>query len=128
MSDNWGMSDKQAALPAEAISNNQGFGDSNGDVIGANSNDAADVSTTTKDDDRAKAREEVKKAGWVEPERYDYTSMTAIDREHHWGSAGKVYHWDGQEGDLGPEFPELEVELFGPEEDRKMQTGHDFTA
>jgi hypothetical protein len=81
-----------------------------------------------KEDQYAGVRAQIEQAGWVKPESYDYTSMSAIDREYQWGSAGKVYHWDGQTGDIGPEFPELELELFGPESERRIQAGHDFTA
>jgi len=131
MSDNWGMSGLRGALP---LDDSNHFGNSNGttndQMENANSFGEADANgaSTTKNDSLTEARQEFEKAGWVKPERYDYTSMTEIDREYQWGSAGRVYHWDGQEGDVGPEYKDLEDELFGPEEDRKVQTGHDFTA
>ncbi|KAI1335347.1 P-loop containing nucleoside triphosphate hydrolase protein [Xylariaceae sp. FL0016] len=44
-----------------------------------------------------------------------------------WESASKVYEWDGEEGDLGPQHPELEVMLFGNLEERGDIYGIDFT-
>ncbi|KAI0487338.1 P-loop containing nucleoside triphosphate hydrolase protein [Xylaria cf. heliscus] len=43
-----------------------------------------------------------------------------------WEGNVRVYEWDGEEGDLGPEHPELEFQLFGDPEYRDPQ-GIDFT-
>lgn len=48
--------------------------------------------------------------------RYDYGGYVDLDGEY--DSNARVYHWDGDEGDLGPEFPELELEIFGPPQQR----------
>lgn len=48
--------------------------------------------------------------------RYDYEDFVVRDGEYD-GNA-RVYHWDGDEGDIGPEFPELELEIFGPPDQR----------
>ncbi|KAI3327023.1 P-loop containing nucleoside triphosphate hydrolase protein [Xylariaceae sp. AK1471] len=42
-----------------------------------------------------------------------------------WESNTKVYEWDGEEGDVGPEYPELESQLFGDPDKRDPQ-GIDF--
>lgn len=56
---------------------------------------------------------------------YDYTAYAGRDG-HKWESNAKVYEWDGQEGDIGPEFPELEIQLFGDPKNRAKQ-GIDFS-
>lgn len=48
--------------------------------------------------------------------RYDYEGF--VDRDGEYDGNARVYHWDGDEGDLGPEFPELELEIFGPPDQR----------
>ena len=48
------------------------------------------------------------------------------DAVHEWEGNAKVYEWDGEEGDIGPEFPALEVELFGEPGSRAKQ-GIDFS-
>lgn len=65
---------------------------------------------------------------WAAKDRtaYDYESLAARSGEYD-GNAS-VYHWDGEEGDIGPEFPELENELFGPPEKRVLPVqGIDFS-
>ncbi|KAI0143774.1 P-loop containing nucleoside triphosphate hydrolase protein [Xylariaceae sp. FL1272] len=55
---------------------------------------------------------------WVTPQANDYSE----DRQNtEWMVSGAVYEWDGEEGDLGPEQPELEVQLFGAPEERDPQ-------
>jgi ATP-dependent RNA helicase DDX3X len=62
----------------------------------------------------------------TKPTSYDYATYTGRDG-HVWESNAKVYEWDGQEGDIGPEFPELEMQLFGDPKYRAKE-GIDFTA
>lgn len=57
--------------------------------------------------------------------QYDYESFNGGLGEYD-GNA-RVYSWDGEEGDVGPEFPELEAELFGPPEKRDLPQGIDFS-
>jgi len=59
--------------------------------------------------------------GWSHPEAYDYSNEEAP-----FDGNAVVYHWDGEEGDIGPAYPELEILLFGPEDDRKIRRGIDF--
>ena len=61
---------------------------------------------------------------WVSPTSYDYQSYENGDVE--WDGNGRVYHWDGKLGDIGPEHPELELAIFGKPEDRQG-AGIDFS-
>lgn len=70
----------------------------------------------------------VKSNGWTKPQAYDYTAMGGPDRASGWDGSARIYEWDGVEGDIGPEHPELEIELFGRPEDRAEIRGLDFTA
>lgn len=64
---------------------------------------------------------------WVAQGRtqYDYESIS--NRLGEYDGNARVYHWDGEEGDIGPEFPELEAELFGPPDKRDLPQGLDFS-
>jgi ATP-dependent RNA helicase DDX3X len=54
------------------------------------------------------------RGGWVPPTAYDYSSYGADASSYNdWDGNARIYEWDGDQGDLGPEVPELEVELFG---------------
>jgi ATP-dependent RNA helicase DDX3X len=63
--------------------------------------------------------------GWVERTAYKYDDFTR-EAEHDWDSNAKVYEWDGEAGDVGPEHPALELDLFGPLENR-ISAGIDFS-
>ncbi|KAK4248872.1 P-loop containing nucleoside triphosphate hydrolase protein [Corynascus novoguineensis] len=65
-------------------------------------------------------------AGWVRPTAYDYTAY-GKDSGHEWEGNARVYEWNGENGDIGPEVPALEVELFG-EPDKRGNQGLDFSA
>lgn len=56
--------------------------------------------------------------------KYDYDDF--IVRGGEYDGNARVYHWNGEEGDVGPEFPELEHELFGPPDQRDEHTPADF--
>jgi ATP-dependent RNA helicase DDX3X len=64
--------------------------------------------------------------GWAPSQKYDYEQF-ADSRGGDFDGNKRIYHWDGEEGDLGPEFPELEEELFGPADKRELPTGIDFS-
>lgn len=63
--------------------------------------------------------------GWVERTPYKYDQFTR-DAGQDWDSNAKVYEWDGETGEVGPEYPELERELFGDPKDR-VSHGIDFS-
>ena len=54
---------------------------------------------------------------WVEKTAYDYEEVG----DRNWDGNARVYEWDGDEGDIGPEHPELEAILFGRPEERNPQ-------
>jgi len=47
--------------------------------------------------------------GWVQPTPYDYTDNAPST----WEANAQVYEWDGEHGQIGPEHPLLELQLFG---------------
>ncbi|RYP66816.1 hypothetical protein DL771_007614 [Monosporascus sp. 5C6A] len=54
---------------------------------------------------------------WVEKTAYEYEEVG----DRNWDGNARVYEWDGEEGDIGPEHPELENILFGKPEERNPQ-------
>ncbi len=62
--------------------------------------------------------------GWVQATPYNYQEY-GKDASGEWASNAQVYEWDGETGDIGPEFPALETELFGEPGQRGKQ-GIDF--
>lgn len=89
-----------------------------GDVPSKADGDAAEIKPTA---------ESGANSDWAAQGRtqYDYENLNGRDGDYD-GNA-QVYHWDGEEGDLGPEFSELEAELFGPPEKRDLPQGIDFS-
>jgi ATP-dependent RNA helicase DDX3X len=71
----------------------------------------ADIKFTSLDDPQQGAAT-VKQDGWVEAQPYNYDSYAATS-EAQWEGNARVYEFDGETGEVGPEFPELELELFG---------------
>ncbi|KAL2020969.1 hypothetical protein VTK56DRAFT_7743 [Thermocarpiscus australiensis] len=64
-------------------------------------------------------------AGWVKPTPYDYDAYGA-KAPHDWEGNAVVYEWDGKTGDVGPENPDLELQLFG-EPGKRATSGIDFS-
>lgn len=60
---------------------------------------------------------------WGQVVNYDYTES---DANRVWGSHAAVYKYDGADGDIGPEYPELETQLFGAP-DQRFGVGVDFS-
>lgn len=44
-----------------------------------------------------------------------------------WDGNARVYQWNDEFGDVGPKFPELELDLFGDPSTRHDRTGLDFS-
>lgn len=63
---------------------------------------------------------------WTEPKAVDYTSLEPANYEKPWGSHERAYEWKDEYGDVGPKYPELELELFGDPDTRHERTGVDF--
>ncbi len=62
---------------------------------------------------------------WGEATPYDYEGLNSRDNTT-WDGNARVYEWDGEMGDVGPEYPELEIVLFGQPGEREHH-GIDFT-
>ncbi|KAJ4388357.1 hypothetical protein N0V85_007637 [Neurospora sp. IMI 360204] len=107
----WGTSDLQSALPETNGHSGHADPDSNN---GEDGGPAPVVQVVPP-----------KLEGWVEATPYEYDEFA--NRETEWDGQARIYEWDGEEGDIGPEFPELEVQLFGPVEERGRR-GIDFSA
>ncbi|KAI0874522.1 P-loop containing nucleoside triphosphate hydrolase protein [Hypoxylon argillaceum] len=60
---------------------------------------------------------------WVQKTQNNYDEE---DKDVEWEGNVRVYEWDGEEGDIGPEHPQLEFELFGDPATRDPQ-GIDFS-
>ncbi|RMD42079.1 hypothetical protein DV735_g3057, partial [Chaetothyriales sp. CBS 134920] len=67
-----------------------------------------------------------RKAGWVDPQAYDYSPANAQgpaagedearrDTAPAWAHSAKRYEWNDEHGDIGPRVPELEEQLFRSE-------------
>jgi ATP-dependent RNA helicase DDX3X len=97
----WGTSDLKAALPSNS--------------------DGAEGAVATEGEPAKPTIPE----GWVKAEAYDYDNYSK-DANHDWDGNAKIYEWDGEEGEVGPVYPELEIELFGAPESR-VSHGIDFS-
>ena len=64
---------------------------------------------------------------WTEPEAIDYTSMATSDDTQTWGCTARTYDWKDEYGEVGPKYPELELELFGDPSTRHDRKGVDFS-
>ncbi|KAL2128862.1 hypothetical protein VTI74DRAFT_8549 [Chaetomium olivicolor] len=63
--------------------------------------------------------------GWKKATPYDYDAYASA-APYQWEGNAAIYEWDGEEGDIGPEFPALEIELFG-ELGHRAKHGLDFS-
>lgn len=64
---------------------------------------------------------------WVGAQAFDYAAMTKAPDDQQWDGHARVYEWKEEYGDVGPELPELELELFGPPSEREDKAGLDFS-
>ncbi|KAK2478100.1 hypothetical protein H9L39_10588, partial [Fusarium oxysporum f. sp. albedinis] len=64
---------------------------------------------------------------WTEPQAIDYTSMATGGGDQQWGCNARAYAWQDEYGDVGPKYPELELELFGDPTIRHDRVGLDFS-
>ncbi|KAL1860407.1 hypothetical protein VTK73DRAFT_7353 [Phialemonium thermophilum] len=74
--------------------------------------------------DQAKAEGD-KNGDWGEAQPYNYEEYSAAAPVK-WDSSARVYEYNGEIGEVGPEYPELELQLFGDPEKRTSH-GIDFT-
>ena len=92
-------------------------------VTTANANATADgntfnmtsISEVLSEAEKAAHRHRARDAGWVETVPVDYNvQQSSRDDDHaNYLKNSAVYEWDDEYGDVGPEVPELEQDLFG---------------
>ncbi|KAM5346744.1 hypothetical protein ACJ41O_009749 [Fusarium nematophilum] len=70
---------------------------------------------------------EMSDAKWAEPQAFDYTALSSKDPDQDWGCNARAYEWKDEFGDVGPKYPDLELELFGDPATRHERTGLDFS-
>lgn len=99
-------SDMKTALPA--TQGGYGTADEKAALAGTNGDDG--TATDAKDG-----------TGWVDAQPYNYDT----NRPDNWDGNARVYEYDGEIGEVGPEHPELEIILFGELKDR-VAHGIDF--
>lgn len=88
-------------------------------------NTALDDVTNTHDNKENDASNLARAKGWVAPESYDYDKYTATPAPAEqpagdagdgqlpeWAANAAKYEWKDEYGDVGPEIPELEEQLF----------------
>lgn len=94
------------------------------------------ATTTSEEGQDGKVRD-ARAAGWGEKSAFDYQMYNKSTKElaeeanadggtagRGWASNAAIYEWNDEYGDIGPEFPELEKELFGSE--HHVSYGIDF--
>ncbi|RGP61820.1 hypothetical protein FLONG3_10407 [Fusarium longipes] len=115
MSDIWGTGAMSEALPTTTETDAPPNTEQN---IQAQNGDAQ--SEPSKGYDASRGR-------WTEPQAIDYTSMAAGGDSQTWGCNARAYAWQDEYGEVGPVYPELELELFGEPSTRGERKGLDFT-
>lgn len=110
--------DGGAATTASTAEPN-GFGDTAADAHNAttdsNTFDMTALAGGLSEAERAEHRDRARDAGWVETVPVDYNvQQSSRDDDHaNYLKNSAVYEWDDEYGDVGPEVPELEQDLFG---------------
>lgn len=108
--------DGGAATASVAESN--GFGDTTTDAnttAEGNAFDMAPGAGVLSDVEKVAHRDRARDAGWVEtvPVDYNVQQSSRDDDLAHYLKNSAVYEWDDEYGDVGPEVPILEQDLFG---------------
>lgn len=85
-------------------------------VLNGISNGVEGPTSTAEAMDTSKLRD----LGWVKPQAYDYEAAVARGPSDSsggatWAHSFARYEWKEEFGDVGPEIPELEQDLFGNE-------------
>ena len=101
MADTWNMQDVAETLPADNTAQEQHAG-------------------------AAPENPKVTPAGWSAPTSYDYSAMVTTAETTNFDGNCRIYEFADEEGEVGPAFPELELELFGKPEDRGGVMGNHF--
>ncbi|KAI0124745.1 P-loop containing nucleoside triphosphate hydrolase protein [Xylariales sp. AK1849] len=110
---------------------NEPITESGGDTWNTNGDDAGQVDETGEEVKAAPPplpfeHRDAPIAEWeAKPLPHDYEAISS-GANGDWEGNGVVYEFDGEEGDIGPAYPDLELILFGNPEERDPQ-GIDFT-
>lgn len=90
----------------------------------SNGVNSSDATGPVRDEEKY---QQARDAGWVVPQAYDYDAASARHGEQAvpssdeqvaehgvqtWAHQAAKYEWDDSYGDVGPEVPELEAQLF----------------
>lgn len=104
--------------PLEAAAAEQPMTTNTVSSIDPDAQQADNVTTTAIENEDSEATTKGANPEWTGhgQSRYDYEGF--VDRDGEYEGNARVYYWDGDEGDVGPEFPELELEIFGPPDQR----------
>lgn len=74
--------------------------------------------------DNAGSDAQASTTNWAPKTNFNYEATgDGVNWEHN----ARVYEWDGDQGEIGPEYPQLEALLFGDPADRGSQ-GINFAA
>lgn len=126
----WGEGNEQGGVAVEGNWNNEAVGLSAGGDVPPAKDHGFDVGVKPElYPDFEPERQKIKDAGWVESTPYNYEVVDKGDPNgvlRDWAGNAKVYEWNGEEGDVGPESEELERELFG-DPDKRSGSGIDFS-
>ncbi|KAL1843933.1 hypothetical protein VTJ49DRAFT_6876 [Mycothermus thermophilus] len=92
-----------------------------------NNNEATPFNTAELQATLPSAELEAQATGkWVDPTPYNYAEFTTEKAGHEWDANTARYEWNDEYGDVGPEFPALELQLFGDPSTRGKK-GIDFS-
>jgi hypothetical protein len=110
----------EGGATAASVAESNGFGETPADTTAAatTNGDAFDMTSIAgvlSEADKAAHRDRARDAGWVETVPVDYNvQQSSRDDDHaNYLKNSAVYEWDDEYGDVGPEVPELEQDLFG---------------
>ncbi len=123
MDSNWGNV-AEALVAAVASNGSASIKDlKEGTTANHDGGDETKITKSEEDDKPVVLSEEP--GHWNQVMPYDYDGLNTRENTT-WDGNARVYEWDGEHGDVGPEYPELERILFGTPEDRESH-GVDFT-
>lgn len=103
---------------AASVAEPNGFGDSTAETTAttdSNTFDMTPIAGVLSEAEKTAHRDRARDAGWVETVPVDYNvQQSSRDDDHaNYLKNSAVYEWDDEYGDVGPEVPELEQDLFG---------------
>lgn len=108
----------EGGATAASVAESNGFSDTTFDAnttAEGNAFDMTPIAGVLSDAEKAAHRDRARDAGWVETVPVDYNvHHSSRDDDHtNYLKNSAVYEWDDEYGDVGPEVPELEQDLFG---------------